>query len=93
MAIKTRLLTSTTNFDKKSNLNTAYFSLARGTYGLVQVYQRLWRTCLHHQAVHSFERRYASNQTTQCHLSEEGSALLRLDTVYEFALYEKKTPH
>lgn len=59
-------------------------------YGLVQVYQRLWRTCLHHQAVHSFERRYASNQTTQCHLSEEGSALLRLDTVYEFALYEKK---
>jgi len=31
MAIKTRLLTSTTNFNKKSNLNAAYFSLGRGT--------------------------------------------------------------
>jgi hypothetical protein len=31
MVIKTRLLTSTTKVDKKSNLNTAYFSLGRGT--------------------------------------------------------------
>lgn len=44
--------------------------------GLVEVYQRLWRTCLHHQAVHSFEHRYAFNQTTQCHISEEGQLYL-----------------
>jgi len=44
-------------------------------YGLVEVPQRLWRTCLHHQAVHSFERRYASNQTTRCHI-EEGQLYL-----------------
>jgi len=31
MAIKTRLLTSITNSDKKSNLSTAFSSLGRGT--------------------------------------------------------------
>jgi hypothetical protein len=45
-------------------------------YGLAEVYQRLWRTYLHHQAVHLFEHRKASNQTTRCHIQEKGQLYL-----------------